>query len=72
MTLCGTNCFVIGRGPIKTLVDPGDMPERNVEFIKNLGDYLDFNTGVMINRILVTHGHFDHFGGVHETLELLK
>ena len=28
-TLCGTNCFLIGCGPTKTLVDPGDFPERN-------------------------------------------
>ena len=32
-TLCGTNCFILGRGPVKTLVDPGDFPERNQEFL---------------------------------------
>ena len=71
-TLCGTNCFVIGRGPIKTLVDPGDFPERNQEFLANFGDYLQQNDGVKFNRILVTHGHADHFGGVFDTIKLLE
>ena len=70
-TLSGTNCYVIGRGPIKTLIDPGDFPERNQEFMENFNDYLDNNVDIKINRILVTHGHFDHFGGVFEAIKLL-
>ena len=64
MTLCGTNCYVIGSGDKRTIVDPGDLPERNESFLKNLADYLEQNHGFNFNRILVTHGHFDHFGGV--------
>jgi len=70
--LSGTNCFVVGRGTLKTLIDPGDLPERNAEFIQNFSDYLDVNAEVKISRILVTHGHFDHFGGVFEAIRLLK
>ena len=71
-TLCGTNCFVIGRGPVRTLIDPGDFSEYNQEFLANLGNYLSSNDGVRFNRILVTHGHSDHFGGVHDTIKLLE
>ena len=63
-TLCGTNCFILGRGSVRTIVDPGDYPERNGEFLENFKDYLASNSGVKFNRILVTHGHGDHFGGV--------
>ena len=71
-SLCGTNCFILGRGPIKTIVDPGDFPERNEEFLNRLGAYLDANSSVMINQILVTHAHIDHFGGVFDTIKLLE
>ena len=71
-TLCGTNCFVVGRGPLKTLIDPGDFPERNQEFISNFTDYLRQNEEVRFNRILITHGHLDHFGGVPEAIKLLQ
>ena len=63
---------MIGCGDIKTLVDPGDFPERNEEFVANLDAYLTHHTDVKINRILVTHGHFDHFGGVYDTIKLLQ
>lgn len=57
---------------MKTLVDPGDLPERNSEFLNNFSDYLTQHSEVMFNRILVTHGHFDHFGGVHDAIKLLE
>ena len=71
-TLCGTNTYVIGRGPVRTLVDPGDFPESNAAFMENFNNFLDANSGVKIDRILVTHGHHDHFGGVHDTIKLLE
>ena len=71
-TLRGTNSFIIGRGSVKTLVDPGDFPEANQEFLANLSSYLSANENVKINRILITHGHRDHFGGLWDTIQLLK
>lgn len=53
-------------------MDPGDFPERNAEFLENLKDYLTRNSDLKFNRILVTHGHADHFGGVQQTIELLQ
>lgn len=70
-TLCGTNCYILGRGPVRTIVDPGDLPENNKEFLTHLTDFLSVNSGVKFNRILVTHGHADHFGGVNDTIALL-
>ena len=72
MTLRGTNCYIIGRGQVRTIVDPGDLPERNASFLKNFSEYLTKNPDFNINRILITHAHADHFGGVQDTIDLLE
>ena len=72
MTLCGTNCFVVGRGPNRTLIEAGDLPENGSGFVDNLSTFLDENDGVNLNRVLITHAHPDHFGGLHDVLDLLK
>jgi hydroxyacylglutathione hydrolase len=50
------NCFVVLRGDQGFVVDPGD--EAHV--VAGVFDELGFAP----QAILVTHGHFDHFGGV--------
>jgi hydroxyacylglutathione hydrolase len=50
------NCFVVLRGPDALLVDPGDEAEVVKEAFAALG--------LQPQAILVTHGHFDHFGAV--------
>ena len=72
MTLCGTNCFVVGRGANRTLIEAGDLPDNNNGFISNLSKFLDDHSGVNLNRVLITHAHPDHFGGLHDVLNLLK
>lgn len=53
-----TNCYIIREAASKTccVIDPGFEPERVMSYISSLG--LD------IEAILLTHGHFDHVGGV--------
>jgi hydroxyacylglutathione hydrolase len=52
----GANCFIAGRDAGCLIVDPGDEPEKVVRFLDR--------AQLTPHAILVTHGHFDHFGGV--------
>lgn len=53
------------------MIDAGDVKERNVGFMKGFRLWLDSHPGVEIQTILITHSHWDHFGGVAEVLEEL-
>ncbi len=55
-----TNCYIIwGDGSNDCLIiDPGYEPERVGNTVKELGK--------TISAILLTHGHFDHVGGVRQ------
>lgn len=52
-----TNCYILtGENNRCLVIDPGDSPGRVL-------DYLD-RSGLTLEAILLTHGHFDHVGGV--------
>ena len=53
-----TNCYIVHDEAAKTcaVIDPGYSPERVLEFVDKLG--------LSVETILLTHGHFDHVGGV--------
>ena len=53
-----TNCYIIHDESSKTccVIDPGYTPELVLEVTEQLG--------LEIEAILLTHGHFDHVGGV--------
>lgn len=51
----GTNCYVIGDKKV-AVVDPGANAEGIIKFLEKEGLELD--------KILVTHGHFDHVGAL--------
>ena len=54
----GTNCYIIHDSASKTccVIDPGYTPEKILDEVNALG--------LTVEAILLTHGHFDHVGGV--------
>jgi endoribonuclease LACTB2 len=71
-TLHGTNLYLIGLGKERVLVDTGEVgPAADV--VKKILDEVLPSTGTTrISRILLTHGHYDHQGGVCEFLNEVK
>jgi glyoxylase-like metal-dependent hydrolase (beta-lactamase superfamily II) len=55
-----TNIFFIGEPP-RTLVDTGIKTEVSFEVLKNGLETIGFSLN-SIERILITHGHIDHYG----------
>ena len=53
-----TNCYIIHDDRAKTccVIDPGYQPEVVLERVEDLG--------LTVEAVLLTHGHFDHVGGV--------
>ena len=56
----GTNCYIVHDSASKTccVIDPGYTPEKVLSEVHALG--------LTVEAILLTHGHFDHVGGVKE------
>ncbi len=61
----GTNCYLLcdETARVCAVIDPGAEPELILSAVKKLGCTVD--------KILLTHGHYDHTGGVAEMLQLL-
>lgn len=61
----GTNTYLVGTGPRRVLLDPGQgLPE----YLPVLERALE-RAGCEIQEIVLTHGHPDHMGGVASVLE---
>ncbi|KAF8937958.1 hypothetical protein BGZ47_008785 [Haplosporangium gracile] len=73
-TLQGTNTYLIGKGPKKVLLDTG---EGIPEYIPLLQEALDkeqpgpAGERVTITKVICSHWHHDHVGGVHDVLSFL-
>ena len=59
----GTNCYLLGDETegVCFVADPGDEPARVLEMVSG--------SGLAPRGILLTHGHYDHTGGVAGVLE---
>ena len=55
-----TNCYIIHEASSKTccVIDPGYTPEVVLDKVDSLG--------LTVEAVLLTHGHFDHVGGVRD------
>ncbi len=55
--LIRTNCYLVQNGKKEAaLIDPGAQPDKILRYLKA--------EGLSLKMILLTHGHFDHIGGV--------
>ena len=52
----GTNCYIVREEKGCAIIDPGDAGDA-------LANWLD-NAGLIPEAVLLTHGHYDHVGGV--------
>ena len=51
-----TNCYILTEGDRCLVIDPGDEPEKVLACLEN--------HGLILEAVLLTHGHFDHVGAV--------
>lgn len=66
-TLNGTNCYLVGTGPKRLLIDTGGGEAKGViAGIDVLQECMRLNGCRELQAIIITHLHFDHFGGVEE------
>lgn len=58
-----TNCYIVHDSASKScaIIDPGYEPERVLAAVQD--------QGLTVDAVLLTHGHFDHVGGVQEIVE---
>lgn len=49
-----TNCYLVAKDGALLIIDPGDEPEKIISVIRA--------SGFLPRAILLTHGHWDHFG----------
>lgn len=54
------NVYAVGKGPL-TLIDTGPKFPGSLEFIREELELAGFDFGD-VERIIITHGHLDHFG----------
>lgn len=66
MTLTGTNTWLVGANGSLAVIDPGEAIDSHMHALVRAAQRLDSQ----IERILVTHGHPDHYPGAVKLKEL--
>eukprot|EP00750_Incisomonas_marina_P007527 INCI14993.15.p1 GENE.INCI14993.15~~INCI14993.15.p1 ORF type:complete len:467 (-),score=78.24 INCI14993.15:46-1446(-) len=62
-TLNGTNCYLVGTGKARLLIDTSDQRKAPL-MVKTLKRVMREVGCTSLAAILITHMHFDHYGGV--------
>lgn len=57
-----TNCFIIEHEEQYMMIDAGENPQKVIDYLGT--------ENIKLNKILITHAHFDHIAGLNELLEL--
>eukprot|EP00924_Labyrinthula_sp_SR-Ha-C_P016442 maker-scaffold_6-snap-gene-3.50-mRNA-1 protein AED:0.15 eAED:0.15 QI:0/0/0/1/0/0/2/0/375 len=68
-TLNGTNCYLVGSGKERALIDTGEALFGNEVFLERLERAMNIFGVEKISVILITHLHYDHWGGVSSLLQ---
>lgn len=69
--LSGSNCYVLGAGQKRTLIDTAEWPEERSSFIQALRKFME-GSKVEIDKIFITNAQTEHYGGIHSVLQLLS
>lgn len=64
-TINGTNCYLIGKGSSRILVDCAEKYLGNSEFLRNLDVAMKITGATKICAVVITHLHHDHYGGIY-------
>ena len=64
-TINGTNCYLVGRGTSRILVDCAEQYLGNEEFMRNLSSAMNKTGTKSLCAIIITHLHHDHYGGIY-------
>lgn len=68
-TINGTNCYLIGKGQVRILVDCAERYYGHATFMKNLRACCEATGCTGISAIVITHLHHDHYGGIYAVQE---
>ena len=71
-TLQGTNTYLVGMGSSRLLIDSGEGEPTASKFATCLREVMEEEGVEEIESILISHGHYDHQGGVPTILQMLK
>ena len=67
--LCGTNCFAVGRGKERWLIDA--CKNHHQIFLDNIKNFLS-DQNCNFEAIFITHAHYDHMDGIQQLVEFLE